>query len=498
MRSTAKLFAVAGTVVVLAGAATAGCGKTGSPSGPPGAGPSASGGAGSAVATAPRTAAGAQTSGDWRTYLNNVARTGYNSAETVVTPATARNLTQLWADRGGGGISAEPIQFNGVVYYGSWDGHERAVNAATGAQLWSSPFLGQLIDSNCDPSTLGVGSTATVGTIRVNGKATQTVFVGGGHGTFYALSASTGAVIWSTPLGFSTQRDRFLWSSPLLYNGSIYEGVASCGNGRASGEIARLDAATGKVQHILHTAPSGCLGASIWGSATVDTATGDIYFGTGNNAGSCTEPFSTALVQINRSLNVLSKWQVPASQLPDKDSDFGTTPTLFTATISGVVHQMIGLQNKNGIYYAFDRSAISKGPLWQKRMSVGGVSPETGRGDISPSAWDGTHLLVGGGITTIGGAKCQGSIRDLQPATGNTVWVDCLQSGPLLGAVIAAPGVAFFGAGNTAYAVSTSTGAILWRHQDTSSSSNFWGAPAISNGHVYFGNLDGTLYAFDT
>jgi outer membrane protein assembly factor BamB len=58
--------------------------------------------------------------------------------------------------------------------------------------------------------------------------------------------------------------------------------------------------------------------------------------------------------------------------------------------------------------------------------------------------------------------------------------------------------VAFVGAGNTAYALNTSTGAVLWTYQDSNSGSDFWGAPAISNGHAYFGNQDGTLYAFGT
>src|SRR5438045_312204 len=79
----------------------------------------------------PLSAAQAQASGDWPTYLDNGARTGFNSAETVITPSTAPNLTQRWADSAGGAVSAEPIQVNGVVYYGSWDGNERAVDAAT-------------------------------------------------------------------------------------------------------------------------------------------------------------------------------------------------------------------------------------------------------------------------------------------------------------------------------------------------------------------------------
>jgi outer membrane protein assembly factor BamB len=160
---------------------------------------------------------------------------------------------------------------------------------------------------------------------------------------------------------------------------------------------------------------------------------------------------------------------------------------------------MVGLQNKNGIYYAFDRSAISAGPLWQKQMAGGGRCPECGRGaDISPSAYDGQHLFVGSEKTTINGNTCAGSVRELNPSTGAVVWSACLHSGAVLGAVTAVPGVVFAGAGNTVYALSTSKGSVLWKYQDSSSGSDFWGAPAISNGHAYFGNQDGTLYAFGT
>jgi outer membrane protein assembly factor BamB len=444
----------------------------------------------------PLTRAGAQALGDWPTYLNNEGRTGYNGAETTITPSTALNLTRLWTGSAGSAVSAEPVQVNGVVYYGSWDGYERAADAATGTQLWSA-YLGQTTDANCNPPTVGVAGAATVGTITVGGTATQAVFVGGGNGIFYSLNASTGAVIWQTQLG--TPPDYFLWSSPLLYNGSIYEGVASFGDcPLVRGGIVEMNETTGTIENTLYTVPNGCTGASVWGSPAVDTATGDIYFGTGN-AGSCGSPeaLAVALVQTDSSLNLLSSWQVPANQQVS-DSDFGSTPTFFTATISGAVRQLVGLQNKNGVYYAFDRSAISNGPLWQKRMSVGGACPQCGKADISPSAYDGQHLFVGGEKTTISGVTCAGSIRELRPSNGKMMWVDCLQSGPVLGAVTAVPGVAFVGAGNTVYAVDTSKGSILWSYQDTNSGSNFWGAAAISSGHLYFGNQDGTLDAFGT
>lgn len=436
-------------------------------------------------------------SGNWSTYLNNGARTGYNGAERLITPSTAPKLTKLWTDRAGGAISAEPIQVNGILYYGSWDGYERAVVAATGTRLWSA-YLGQTTDPTCfGPTTVGVASTPVVGTITVRGTVTRAVFVGGGDGSFYALNASTGGVIWKTQLG-TPQGGYFLFSSPLFYKGSIYEGLGSLGDcPLVRGGMIRMDATTGTVKNTLYTTPAGCNGADVWGSPTVDTATGDFYFATGN-AGFCGSPESlaVAVIKTNSSLNLLSSWQVPSASLPNDDSDFGSTPTLFHASISGVVHQMVGMQNKNGTYYAFDRSAISRGPLWQQQMAGGGDCPECGDADIAPSAYDGHHLLVGSAQTQINGANCAGSIRELQPATGRTVWADCLQSGAVLGAVTAVPGVTFIGAGDTAYAVATSTGAILWSYQDTNGGSDFWGAPTISSGRVYFGNQDGSLYAF--
>lgn len=435
--------------------------------------------------------ASAATSGDWSTYLGNGSRTGFNSAETLITPSTAPNLKPLWSDSSdsSGSVSAQPVEAGGTAYYGSWDGYERAVNAATGAQLWST-YLGQTTKSTCSPPSVGVASTATVGNITINGVLTQAVFVGGGDHNFYALNAATGAVIWKRALG--TTSSTFLWSSPLFHNGLIYEGVSSFGDcPLIRSKIVALRATNGAIRDTLYTAPSGCTGASIWGSPAVDTSTGDIYFATGNGGTTCTAPLSVALVQASSSLALLGSWQVPPGA-HGTDSDFGSTPTLFT---SGGV-PMVGIQNKNGTYYAFDRSSISSGPVWQTQIAKGGDCPECGAGDISPSAWDGKYLYVGGGNTTINGVSCQGSVQALQPATGKAVWQDCLQGGPVLGAVTAVPGVIFLGAGTYFMAVGASSGNTLFSYQDTNAGSGFWGAASISNGVAYIGNQDGTLFAF--
>ncbi|MGN6793347.1 MAG: outer membrane protein assembly factor BamB family protein, partial [Streptosporangiaceae bacterium] len=413
--------------------------------------------------------ASAATSSDWPTYLDNKARSGFNSAENLITPATVSGMHRVWTATSGS-VSAQPVQVGGVVYYGSWDGYEHAVNASTGQQLWAT-FLGQTTKSTCNPPSVGVASTATFGTITVNG--TLAVFVGGGDHNFYALNAATGSVIWKRSLG--TTSSTFLWSSPAFYRGIIYEGVSSFGDcPLIRAKIVAMQSTTGAIRHTLFTAPSGCIGASVWGSPTLDTSTGDIYFATGNGSANCTEPLAQAVVQAGSDLSLLGSWQVPASA-HGPDSDFGSTPTLFTA--GG--QPMVGLQNKNGIYYAFNRGSVSSGPVWQAPISMPGACPECGTGNIAPSAWDGKQLYVGGGRSDINGTVCRGVVEALQPSNGGVIWQECLTGGPVIGAVTVVPGVVFAGEGKFFKAFDTTNGTALFSYRDGTSGSNFWSPAAI-------------------
>jgi outer membrane protein assembly factor BamB len=187
---------------------------------------------------------------------------------------------------------------------------------------------------------------------------------------------------------------------------------------------------------------------------------------------------------------------VPAASLTNADSDFGSTPTLFTATINGTTRSMLGVSNKNGLYYAFDRTNLSAGPLWSVQIAASGESPDGGQGTISPSAWDGTSLYVAGTKTTINGSTCTGSVSALDPATGNFEWQDCLNTGAVLGAVMASPTLVTVATNKTMYVLAASSGAVLFQYTDPSSSTFFWGPPTVANGMVFAGNADGTLYAF--
>lgn len=451
-----------------------------------------------AFAATPVFAAAAKANGNWSTYLYQQDHSGFNGIESTITSSSVSNLHEHWHFTTGGPISTQPIEVNGKVFYGSWDGNEYATDL-NGNKLWSQ-YLGQTNDTHCNPTEAGVASTATVVTIPLNGKKTSVLFVGGGNANFYALNAQSGAILWQTPLGSSPSPDSFIWSSPSYYQGSIYIGVASFGDcPLVQGQVVQLKAATGSIEHVFDTVPNGCTGVGVWGSPTVDTAHGTLYFATGNG-GSCSqsETYAVSLIELHLSdLSLVSTWAVPASQ-QGHDSDFGSTPVLFKATISGTVTPMVGVINKNGRFYAFARSTISNGPVWQAQIGNGGDCPQCGSGNISPPVWNGYHLFIGSGSTTINGTSCNGSVRAVNPASGQFIWQDCFTNGHVLAAISGVPGVIFVPVGQTLQAIATSNGSILSTLTDSNSGSLFYGAASISGGVVYIGNMDGLLHAYGT
>jgi hypothetical protein len=326
---------------------------------------------------------------DWLVYQRNAARSGFNELEAL--PGANLAYDPNWKNNHipagipAAAISTQPVvatvTINNVpttvIYWGSWDGHEYATNAATGGLIWKSPFLGQV--PNCYNNTTlkyGVVSAAAVADVTLPGQqqATPVVFVGGNNGTPYS---------------------------------------------------------------------------------------------------------------------------------------------------------MVGAVNKDGIFYAFDRSNLSQGPLWTVQIANGDTVDDS---SISSAAWDGNLLYVGGGATTIDNTSCVGSLRALipptvLPGTINFQWQVCFDNptngdGPVIGAVVAdagnpqlnIDGIAAVGEGSNIAVVDTSTGLPSY-YQDlnypkyTNPHPQFVGAASISHGALYIADaiqpqnglqLDGAgfLYAY--
>ena len=158
---------------------------------------------------------------------------------------------------------------------------------------------------------------------------------------------------------------------------------------------------------------------------------------------------------------------------------------------------MIGVPNKNGTYYAFNRTRLSAGPVWTDKIAIviGNSCPDCGDGSIAPSAWDGQRLYLAGGSTYINGLFCKGSLRAVNAADGHFIWEHCMQSGPVLGAVTVVPGVVMIGEGPWIIGMNAISGNSIFRFNDANSGSFFYGSMTISNGVLYAGNRDGHLYA---
>src|SRR5262249_30247914 len=381
------------------------------------------------------------TSSDWTTYFQGNDRTGFGANDNGFNPTSVPNLGLAWQTSDTGvpdpGVFSQPIVSNGLVYWGSFDGYERATDTS-GKLVWHT-FLGTTTPPNCQPvgpnsTEAGVASTGTVTTdVPVNG-ATSVLYVAGGDSKMYALNAATGAILWWYNVGGNP--NTFLWDSPLVSGNSVYIGVASFGDcPLVQGQLLQLNRVTGTLQNTFNVVPNGCDGGGIWTSPTLDAAAGTIYFDTGTASDNCPNTPGPSVFEVRASdLSLVGSWTLPAAQQVD-DADFGTTPTLFNGVIGGKSEPLVGVSNKNGVFYAFERDALPAGPVWSTRIAINGSAPTLGTGDIASAAFDGTTLYVGGDNTS----SCSGTLNALNPSTGAFIWQHCFTDrGFVIGGVTAA------------------------------------------------------------
>jgi outer membrane protein assembly factor BamB len=383
------------------------------------------------------TPAVAQGTADWPGYLFNSGHSSYNTTARSITTGNVANLQPVWqffqSTPGNRQFYASPTVVDGVVYIGSLNGYFYAISEATQKVLWSQSFGVTPAAGSC--TSLGISATAAV----VDDSATGlTVYVNAPNGQLYALSASTGAILWQATVDTpSTTVDNYYsWSSPLVANGNVYVGVSShCDDPYVPAGVLEFNQGTGALEASWDSLPSGQLGASVWSSVAESTLGDGSIFATTGNAEAPSQPaHAESIVRLSGTdLSLLDSWQVPASQQIN-DGDFGGSPTVFTADLSGTSTPMVGACNKNGIYYALRQADLAEGPVWQLRIADAYANGKEGECDAA-AIWNGTDLIEGGGNTTvIKGVTYQGSVRALNPATGAPIW----QTG-LPGEVIGSP-----------------------------------------------------------
>jgi len=182
------------------------------------------------------------------TFHGNVARTGvFAGSGPTQTP------TVKWKFKAGGAIVTSPILAAGVVYIGALDGHLYAVDQETGKEKWNFK------------SRMPIASSATV--------VGDTLYLVSTAGSLVALDVSNGQPRWVLPMEFEKKFeaknlhglpspaqtipdgwDVFI-SSPAVVDGTVYFGSGD-------GNVYAADAKTGLLQwkfatkDVVHTSPA--------------------------------------------------------------------------------------------------------------------------------------------------------------------------------------------------------------------------------------------------
>ena len=471
---------------------------------------------------------------DWPKYRHDLANTG-TSNEHTITSSNAATLKLKFKFSVGANITAAPavatVNGTSMVFFGDWNGTFHALNAVTGAQVWSfqiDPISGctQAPPFSCKV----IGSSAAVATVN----SQQLVYFGAHNGFLYALNPATGAVVWKTQLANPNQNFA-VWSSPAVTQApdgttNVYVGLANAGNDApcVAGQVVAVNASTGAVKWTFNTIDqtscqgTGCAGAGVWTSAA--TGGNFVFFGTGNPATTCSPPtpnatrYPDSILSLDPSTgNLVSFFQAVAND--NADVDFGSSPVLYSSVCPFLTFAEVFVSepSKNGQLYTCsiganfdtgvlsscsgavqDGSNVTASPVVQPyfaRGLPGCPSPERGGNDRAD--WIYT-LSTGGNLVSnfMNGAGQMGTpLIQASPTTSGSFSAPALEPANTFGT----PAMIFFGAENGLfYAYSLPTNINSSNTAQLIFSFTTGGAiesgPAISNSRIYFGSNDGNLY----
>ena len=435
---------------------------------------------------------------DWPQFLFDNAHSSNNGLATAITPSNASTLVEDWSfidpqptieGQPIASFYSTPTVFKGVVYIGSNTGNFYALDEATGAVLWHQ-LLGYTLALTCG-SGQGVTTTATLATDPVSGALT--VYVGGGDGYLYALDAATGNIVFRqfvTEVG-TTKNTGFIWASPTIINSRIYLGWASaCDHPLVRSGIKSFDQHTGALLKTFFTSARGTTGAGVWSTAATDGTS--IWITTGNTTNAAAHAYAIVKLQANN-----LRFQAEYVLNLTGDLDWGSSPTLFQARLNNRNTTMVGANQKNGTFYAFDANHLENGPVWS--FPVGTTEDFTIGTDLAAPIWDSTtkRLFVAGNQTTINSTVFAGSVRAFHPGDGSIIWERGLTGGPIMGSpTLNGSGVLAAGTYNlpntslnAVYLLDSSNGNILATIPQTGNI--VFAQPVFAGNHFFVANAGG-------
>lgn len=431
-----------------------------------------------------------------------------NPDQMVVTADNAGKLATKWTFTTHGDVSATPAVVGGAVYFPDWGGYINKVSASTGALIWQQKLSDYGYNGAAD--LVSRTAPAVVGNVVYIGDQGGGSNIAPRPGRVLAINATTGDLLWSSVINQNVFT--IITQAPVVHNGVVYVGAASAEENAAAfipgypcctfrGSFSALDAASGAVLWTTYMVPNnggaagGYSGAAIWGSTpALDPASDTVYVTTGNNynvpasvkdcqtgggtPADCLSPddhvdsilalsMTSGSIKWATGVQGFDDWIVSCipgiapnpcpTSTPGPDYDFGSGANLFNIKgANGAKRQMVGAGAKSGIYWALDAStgAIAWSNEAGPGSTLGGIEWGT--------ATDGKRIYI---AEANFGFKAYSQNAAL-PHTGSFAALD------------------------------PATGAILWQTPDPSGSFDI-GAVSVSNGVVYGGSMSGHMYAFD-
>lgn len=354
-----------------------------------------------------------------------------------LTPTEVPQVSPLWTFPTQGEVWASPAFEDGVIYFGSDDHFLYAVDTATQQLKWKFE-TGDMVRSR--PAV-------------VDG----TVYFTSDDDTLYALEIKTGEVIWRFDLGKSIRirgsLDQFwdyMQSSPAVVDGVVYVGSGNS-------NFYAVDAKTGlekwhfAVNYLTRSSPAVKDGVVFVGDMdrylyAIDAQSGQ------------------------------EKWRF----------NMGSAVVPSPTVVDGVVY----VGSKAPFVYALD--AQSGQEIW--------------RFPYPPAiAWVESSAAVANGMVYVGSSDWR-RMNAIDAKTGELIWFLKTKGFPWCSPAVADGVVYIGGTGGFFYATDAATGRELWKLQTGDSLSTVTygvtggivSSPVVAENVVYFGSLDGKLYAVST
>jgi len=436
----------------------------------------------------------------WPSYGNNLWQDRY-SPDTTLTPATVANLHPVFnvtLPGPTGGNESYPLEQGGVLYVTTMAAEVLALNATTGAVMWSyTPPKSQYKLPQINRGvTLGDGF----------------VYVLTADDRLIALNQSNGQVVFNVQVANPADFE-FESMAPQFAAGELIVGVAG-GDEGVRGFAQAYDGKTGKQLWKFYTVPARGQswmpasgdhgGGAVWTTPTVDVATHTVYIGTGNPSpdyfgkarpGANPDTDSVVALDLRTGQRKFAAQEVAHDLW---DYDVASPSILFRASSNKLV---VGEAGKDGEWYEWDAATGQRiispvafvkqahspptkqgtkewpgpdgganygpsayDPISQTVFVAGIDGPETLFAEATPHS--GRTVDLGTRQSTAATKDWTGTVTGINVLSGEIKWQVTTKTPPIGGVTASAGGLIWYGQANGMLTARQSeTGKVAWQQQ---------------------------------